>query len=63
MLKHLSRIMKRGKIHEINERFRSGGMVLGPGARALLFVLKIYLVAMVALLVIKFVQIYRGGVL
>ncbi|MFA6448238.1 MAG: hypothetical protein WCX65_02120 [bacterium] len=52
--------LKLEKIQEINARYRKGSVELRRPARVILFMLRIYLVIMVALLIIKFAQILMG---
>jgi len=49
------------KIDEINKRFKYGRVRLTPMARAVLFLLKIYVFIMGILLAIKFYLIFSGG--
>ena len=61
MFSSLSRILGFEKIHEINERYRTGKLKLGAGSRFVLFLLKIYVILMAVLLSVKLYQIMTGG--
>jgi hypothetical protein len=61
MLKLIYKFLHLGKMSEINARYRRGTIALTPVNRALLFALRIYLAAMIFLLVVKFAQILSGG--
>ena len=49
------------KIHEINERYKHPRIQQSRTVEIALLVLRIYLIFSVALLIIKFVQTFRGG--
>ncbi len=59
----ISRLLKLGKLREINTRFGRGSVKLSRPQRALLFALRIYLIVMILLLVCKFAQILSRGTL
>jgi hypothetical protein len=56
----IAKLLRLGKIQEINARYRKGSVELGKPARVILFALRIYLFIMVCLLIIKFAQILSG---
>jgi hypothetical protein len=57
----IAKILRLGKIQEINARYAKGKVELGKPARVILFALRIYLFIMIILLIIKFAQILSGG--
>jgi hypothetical protein len=61
MLSILKNLFGFEKMREINERFRHGKITMTPFSRAVLFVLKIYLLFLVALIVLKFVHTIMGA--
>lgn len=61
MLKVSEIFMRNEKIAEINSRYRYGRIASKPANRAILFMLKLYLVSFFALLGYKFFIVISGG--
>jgi hypothetical protein len=49
------------KFHEINERYKTPRIATSPAVKFALLALRIYLLALVGLLVVKFVLVVGGG--